>query len=335
MAERGEMRRILVTGAVGQIGSELTIELRRRYGGENVVATGHRTQPSAALCDGGPFEFLDVTRRETLEAAVERYNIDTIYHMAAVLSAVGEQKPLVAWDVNVNGLHNILEVARERNLTRVFCPSSIAVFGPEAPRENTPQETILRPTTMYGVTKVTGELLCNYYVRRFGVDVRGVRYPGISSSETLPGGGTTDYVVAIYYEAIARGRYTCFVREDTVLPMMYMPDCIRGTIELMEADFDCLQHHADFNMAAMSFSAGELAAEIKKRIPTFECEYKPDARQAIADSWPCSLDDSAARKEWGWKPEYDLAAMTADMLDTLGKRHAEGRLYPADRTTCD
>jgi nucleoside-diphosphate-sugar epimerase len=335
MAERGEMKRILVTGAVGQIGSELTIELRRRYGGENVVATGHRTQPSEALCDGGPFEFVDVTRRESLEAVIERYRIDTVYHMAAVLSAVGEQKPLVAWDVNVNGLQNLLEIARHRSLMRLFCPSSIAVFGPEAPRENTPQETILRPTTMYGVTKVTGELLCDYYVRRFGVDARGVRYPGIISSETLPGGGTTDYAVAIFYEAIAKGRYTCFVRSDTVLPMMYMPDCIRGSIELMEADFDRLQHHADFNMAAMRFSAGQLAAEIKKHIPGFECEYQPDDRQAIADSWPRSLDDSAAREEWGWQPKYDLAAMTAEMLDSLRKRHAEGRLYPTDRIACD
>jgi nucleoside-diphosphate-sugar epimerase len=329
MAERA-MSRILVTGAVGQIGSELAVELRRRYGSENVVAAGHRTKPSANLYEGGPFEFIDVTRRETLEAIVEEYQIDTIYHMAAVLSAVGEQKPHLAWNVNINGLYNILEVARERKLSRVFCPSSIAVFGPEAPRDQTPQETILRPTTMYGVSKVAGELLCDYYVKRFGVDARGVRYPGIVSNETLPGGGTTDYAVAIFYEAIANRRYTCFVREDTVLPMMYMPDCIKGTIDLMEVDSERLEHHADFNMAAMSFSAGELAAEIKKHLPDFEVEYRPDSRQAIADSWPCSLDDSAARKEWGWEPDYDLAAMTADMLEVLGKRHAEGRLYPAD-----
>jgi nucleoside-diphosphate-sugar epimerase len=335
MAESKEMTKILVTGAVGQIGSELTLELRQRYGAENVVATGHRTKPSAALCDGGPFEFIDVTRRETLEAVVEEYGIDTIYHMAAILSAVGEEKPQVAWDVNINGLYNVLELARERKLTRVFCPSSIAAFGPETPRDNTPQETILRPTTMYGLTKVSGELLCDYYVKRFGVDVRGVRYPGIISSETLPGGGTTDYAVAIYYEAVARKGYTCFVREDTVLPMMYMPDCIKGTIDLMEADFSLLEHHADFNLAAMSFSAGELAAEIKKHIPEFVCQYKPDSRQAIADSWPRSIDDSAAREEWGWQPGYDLAAMTVDMLDKLGKRHAEGGLYPAEGESCD
>jgi nucleoside-diphosphate-sugar epimerase len=274
MAERKKMSKILVTGAVGQIGSELTIELRRRYGAGNVVATGHRTKPSAVLCEGGPFEFIDVTNRQTLEAVVQEYKIDTIYHMAAILSAVGEEKPHAAWNVNINGLHNILEVARERELTRVFCPSSIAVFGPE---------TILRPTTMYGVTKVAGELLCDYYVQRFGVDARGVRYPGIISSETLPGGGTTDYAVAIYYEAVANQRYTCFVSADTVLPMMYMPDCIKGTIDLMEADAGRLVHHADFNMAAMSFSAGELAAEIVKHIPDFECVYEPDSRQAIAD----------------------------------------------------
>ena len=327
MAERGQMKRILVTGAVGQIGSELTIELRHRYGAENVVATGHRTKPTGELCESGPFEYIDVTQRETLEAVVDKYDIDTIYNMAAVLSAVGEERPLLAWNVNMNGLHNVLEVARERELTRVFCPSSIAVFGPDTPRHDTPQETILRPTTMYGVSKVAGELLCDYYVRRFGVDARGTRYPGIISSETLPGGGTTDYAVAIFYAAVEKGQYTCFVREDTVLPMMYMPDCIKGTIDLMEADFEQLEHHADFNMSAMSFSAGELAAEIKKQMPEFQVEYKPDSRQAIADSWPCSIDDSAARQEWGWQPKYDLAAMTADMLDKLQTRAAEGRLY--------
>lgn len=334
MAERGDMNRILVTGAVGQIGSELTLELRRRYGAENVVAAGHRTKPSAALCDGGPFEYVDVTHRESVEAVVDKYGIDTIYHMAAILSAVGEEKPHLAWNVNINGLYNILEIARERKLARIFCPSSIAAFGPETPRDYTPQETILRPTTMYGVTKVAGELLCEYYVRRFGVDVRGLRYPGIISSETLPGGGTTDYAVAIYYEAVAHRRYTCFVRADTVLPMMYMPDCIKGTVDLMEADFGRLKHHADFNLAAMSFSAGELAAEVKKHIPEFVCEYQPDRRQAIADSWPCSIDDSAAREEWGWQPAYDLAAMTVDMLAQLGRRHAEGQLYPGDEVAC-
>jgi len=321
---KSDMKRILVTGACGQIGSELTMALRERYGNENVVATGHRTKPSDELCQSGPFEFIDVTRRETVEEVVEKYNIDTIYHLAALLSAIGEEKPHLAWDVNINGLYNILEVARERNMTRVFCPSSIAVFGPETPRDNTPQETVLRPTTMYGVTKVAGELLCDYYFHRFGLDVRGARYPGIISSETLPGGGTTDYAVEIFYEAIQHQRYTCFLREDTVLPMMYMPDCIKGTIDLMEADLSRLKHHADFNLTAMSFSPAELVAEIKKHIPEFTCEYQPDFRQSIADSWPRTIDDSAAREEWGWEPGYDLAAMTADMLEKLGQRIGSG-----------
>ena len=321
-----EMKKILVTGACGQIGSELTLVLRQKYGGENVVATGHRTKPGQELLETGPFEFIDVSKRETVEAVIKKYDIDTIYHMAAILSVVGEQKPHLAWDVNMNGLYNILEIVREHELARVFCPSSIAAFGPETPRDNTPQETILRPRTMYGVTKVAGELLCDYYFHRFGVDVRGVRYPGIISSETPPGGGTTDYAVHIFYEAVKHKRYTCFVREDTVLPMMYMPDCIKGTIDLMEADLARLEHHSDFNMAAISFSAGELAAEIKKHIPEFTVEYEPDYRQAIADSWPRSIDDSAARQEWDWKPAYDLAAMTADMLEKLGQRHAEGKL---------
>lgn len=322
MSNHREMKRILVTGACGQIGSELTLALREKYGGENVVAAGHRTPPGPALRDSGPFEFLDVTKRDELEAVVRKYNIDTIYHMAAVLSAAGEKNPHLAWDVNINGLYNVLEVAREHGMVRVFVPSSIAVFGPETPRDPAPQETVLRPTTMYGLTKVTGELLGNYYVRRFGLDVRGVRYPGIISSETLPGGGTTDYAVEIFYEAIRHKRYTCFVREDTVLPMMYMPDCIRATLMLMEADFARLKHHTDFNLAGLSFSAGELAAEIKKHIPEFVCEYQPDFRQQIADSWPRTVDDRAAREEWGWSPRYDLPTMVADMLEKLSRKLA-------------
>lgn len=322
-----DARKILVTGAVGQIGSELTVALRERYGHENVVAAGHHTPPSPELRDSGPFEFIDVTRKEELEAVIARFQIDTIYHMAAILSAAGERRPQLCWDVNMNGLRNILEIARERRLTRLFCPSSIAVFGPETPRENTPQEAVLRPRTMYGVTKVAGELLCNYYARHLGVDVRGVRYPGIISNVTPPGGGTTDYAVEIYYEAVQNRRYTCFVRKDTVLPMMYMPDCIKATIDLMEADFGGLKHHADFNLAAISFSAGELAAEIQKHIPEFMVVYEPDpVKQAIADSWPRTIDDSAAREEWGWQPDYDLARMTADMLAKLGQRFAKAVL---------
>ncbi len=315
-----EMKRILVTGACGQIGSELTLALRERYGHENVVASDIRTPPCAILQDSGSFEFLDVTRREALEAIVRKYRIDTIYHLAAILSATGEKNPHLAWGVNINGLYNVLEVAREHDIARVFVPSSIAVFGPETPRDPAPQETVLRPTTMYGLTKVTGELLGAYYVRRFGLDVRGVRYPGIISAETPPGGGTTDYAVEIFYEAIQHKRYTCFVREDTVLPMMYMPDCIRAAIMLMEADFSRLRHHTDFNVAGLSFSAGELAAEIKKHIPDFVCEYAPDFRQQIADSWPRTVDDRAAREEWGWAPQYDLPTMVADMLEQLRRK---------------
>jgi nucleoside-diphosphate-sugar epimerase len=325
---QNEMSKILVTGAVGQIGSELTMALRERYGHENVVAAGHRTAPSPLLRDSGPFETVDVCHKERLAEVVAKHEIDTIYHLAAILSAVGEQKPQLCWQVNMGGLTNVLEVARERQLVRIFCPSSIAVFGCHTPCDNTPQETILSPTTMYGVTKVAGEHLCDYYAARLNVDVRGVRYPGIISSETLPGGGTTDYAVAIYYEAIARGRYTCFVNEETVLPMMYMPDAIKAAIDLMETDRSRLRHQSNFNLTAMSFSAGELAAEIEKHIPGFEVTYEPDFRQAIADSWPRTIDDSAAREEWGWEPDYDLAAMTEDMLARLSKRHAKGELYP-------
>ena len=320
------MNRILVTGAVGQIGSELTTALRKRYGAENIVAAGHHTNPSAALREGGPFERLDVKDKEQIEGVVDRYNIDTIFHMAAILSAVGEDKPQLAWQVNMGGLYNILEVAREQHIDRIFSPSSIAAFGPETPPDPAPQAPPLRPTTMYGVTKVAGELLGDYYVRRFGLDVRGLRYPGIISSETLPGGGTTDYAVEIFYEALKKKHYTCFVRADTVLPMMYMPDCIKATIDVMEADFTRLVHHCDFNLASMSFSAGELAREIGKHISEFTCEYKPDKRQAIADSWPRTIDDTAARKEWGWEPSYNLTKMTADMIEKLSTRLASGTL---------
>jgi nucleoside-diphosphate-sugar epimerase len=320
------MKRLLVTGATGQIGSELTAALRKKYGGDNVVAVGHKRKPSDELVSSGPFEFVDVGDKKSLEKAVNKYGVDTVYHMAAVLSATGEQNPQAAWNLNTGGLYNVLEIAREHGLTRVFWPSSIAVFGPTAPRTDTPQETVMIPRTMYGVTKVAGELLCNYYFVKYGVDVRGVRYPGIISSETPPGGGTTDYAVEIYYEALKKKRYTCFVREDTVLPMMYMPDCLKATIDLMEADLSRVNRHDSYNVAGMSFSAGQLAAEIRKHVADFKCDYKPDFRQKIADSWPMSIDDSAARKDWGWRPSYNLATMTTDMVQKLSKRLAQGRL---------
>lgn len=321
------MKRILVNGAAGQIGSELTLELRRVYGAGNVVATGHKTLPSAALRESGPYETMDVTDGQAVATVIEKYRINEVYHLAALLSGVGEQHPQRCWKVNVEGLHTMLELARERAGLRLFCPSSIAVFGRGTPRDHTPQETVLAPTTMYGVTKVTGELLCDYYHRRFGVDVRGLRYPGIISSETLPGGGTTDYAVEIFYKAIEKGRYACFLRADTVLPMLYMPDAIKAAIDLMEADAARLLHPTNYNLTGMSFSAAELAAAIKQHIPGLAVSYQPDFRQAIADSWPRSIDDSAARREWNWKPVFDLPAMTTDMLDKLRQRHAAGKLY--------
>jgi nucleoside-diphosphate-sugar epimerase len=314
-----DKRRILVTGACGQIGSELCLALREECGADRVIITDI-AEPPAKLRDSGPFEFLNVTQRGAIAAIVDRYNIGTIYHMAALLSATGEKKPHVAWDVNINGLYKILEIARERRVSRVFWPSSIAAFGPETPKDDTPQETVMRPTTMYGITKVAGELLGNYYVERFDMDVRGVRYPGIISSKTLPGGGTTDYAVEMFYDALKHQRYACFLERDTVLPMMYMPDCIHATLMLMNAPFGDLEHHTDFNVSALSFSPQELAAEIKKHIPAFEIEYKPDYRQDIADSWPRTIDDSAARREWGWRPRYDLSDMVEDMLETLRKK---------------
>lgn len=318
--------RILVTGAVGQIGSELTLELRKRCGNENVIAAGHRTEPSAKLRESGPFVRMDVTDRAQIERVVDQYAINTMYHLAALLSAVGEENPQLAWNVNLGGLYNILETARDHELRRVFVPSSIAVFGPDTPCDCAPQKTILRPTTMYGVTKVAGELLGEYYVRRYGLDVRGLRYPGIISSETLPGGGTTDYAVEIFYAAIKQKRYTCFVREDTVLPMMYMPDCLKAFVTLMEAPLSSLRHHGDYNVGALSFNPRELAAEIRRHISGFDVRYEPDYRQAIADSWPESVDDSASREDWGWSPGYDLPAMVEDMIEVLGARHREGGL---------
>lgn len=314
------MGRVLVTGSTGQIGSELIIELSKKYGPENIVATSHIKPPSEVMQRSALLESLDVTDKHALSKLIQKYDIRTIYHLAGILSAAGEKNPTLAWKVNMDGLCNILEVARDLGISRIFWPSSIAVFGPEAPRVQTPQQTALIPTTIYGVTKVAGELLCNYYHTKFGVDVRSIRYPGIISSETLPGGGTTDYAVEIFYEAIRRRRYTSFVRRETVLPMLYMPDCIHATLKLMEVDSSKIEIRTSYNMGGLTFSVEDLAEEIKKYIPQLVVEYKPDFRQEIADSWPKSIDDSAASEDWGWKPTYDLSSMTREMIEKLSKR---------------
>ncbi|MDA3911516.1 MAG: L-threonine 3-dehydrogenase [Bacteroidales bacterium] len=313
------MKRILVTGALGQIGSELTDALRDKYGKDNVVASDLQ-EPCAETKAAGPCEIIDVLDKNALDAVVKHYKVDTIYHLGAILSAVGEKNPQLAYQVNMNGLFNVLEVAREQKLERVLVPSSIAAFGPDSPKNNTPNDTIQRPTSMYGVTKVAGELLGNYYVKRFGVDVRGVRYPGIISYKTLPGGGTTDYAIDIFYEALKNKKYTSFLGPDSRLPMMFMSDAIKSIMDLAEAPFESLKHHADYNVAAVSFTPQELADAIKKRIPEFEISYEPDYRQEIADSWPASLDDSCAREEWGWSHEYGLEEMVDIMLEKIQEK---------------
>jgi nucleoside-diphosphate-sugar epimerase len=316
------MKRILVTGATGQIGSELIPALRKKYGAGNVVAAAHRARPDQALQEAGPLVFLDVCDRSALEGIVRHYAIDTIYHLAALLSAVAEGDPQRAWEINMQGLVNVLEVARQQHCA-VFFPSSIAAFGPDTPLRHTPQTTIQRPHTVYGVTKVAGELLCDYYYRRFGVDTRGVRYPGLISSVAKPGGGTTDYAVEIFYAATEGRVFTCPLRDDTTLAMMYMPDALRAAIELMEADPVRLEDRNAFNLAAMSFTPAELAAAIKKSLPDFTMVYAVDPlRQGIAENWPAGLDDSAARRQWGWQPAYDLAATVTDMLARLAARRA-------------
>lgn len=311
------MNRILITGATGQIGSELTLALRGIYGNEQVVASGRKHAPSSGIRESGPFVYLDVTDFRGLTELVGDYNIYTIYHLAALLSAVAESSPQLAWHVNMTGLTNVLEVARQHGC-RVFFPSSIGVFGPTTPAEHTPQDTLQQPTTIYGITKLSGELLCNYYYNRYGVDCRGVRYPGLISSVTRPGGGTTDYAVEIFYAAVSGVPYTCFLKPDTRLDMMYMPDAIRAAITLMAAESNSISHRNGYNITAMNFTPEELALAIRKHIPGFTMRYEVDpVRQAIADSWPRSMDDSVARREWGWEPHFDMDAMVSGMLDKL------------------
>jgi nucleoside-diphosphate-sugar epimerase len=314
------MNRILITGATGQIGSELTRALRIKCGGANVIAAGHQRRPDKDTAEQGPFFRIDVTHREAVEKIVAENRVDTIFHLASLLSADAEKKPQRAWEVNMGGLMNVLDIARMHGCA-VFFPSSIGAFGPLTPAENTPQDTIQRPNTMYGITKVSGELLCDYYHQRFGVDTRGVRYPGLISYQTLPTGGTTDYAVHIFRSAIRYKRYDCFLKQGTRLDMMYMPDAIKAAIDLMEADAGRLKHRNGYNITAMSFAPEELAAAIRKRIPDFVMNYDVDpVRQAIAESWPRHMDDSVARREWGWNPEFDLEAMVDDMLKNLSAR---------------
>lgn len=313
------MKNILVTGCLGQIGTELVKKLRKGYGADHVVGSDVKTTGVEKLGDG-PFEILDVRESQTIAGLVEKYNIDTIMHLAGLLSAVGEMKPQLAWQINAGGLFNVLEVAREKR-TAIFFPSSIAAFGPGTPLDHTPQDTIQRPATMYGITKVTGELLCDYYHLKYGLDTRGVRFPGLISYETEPGGGTTDYAVDIYYKAITDGHYDSFIAAGTYMDMMYMPDAINAVVQLMEADGAKLKHRNAFNISAMSFEPEEIAASIRKFMPNFTMGYKVDpVRQAIAESWPNSLDVSAAKEEWGFNPQYDLDKMTEDMLMHLKEK---------------
>ncbi len=310
--------KILVIGASGQIGVELTLALRKLYGNNNVIASDLREQ-NPLLEGTGPYVSLDVMNREMLHVQVIRQNITQIYLLAAILSATGEKNPSLAWHLNMQGLLNVLDIAREEQLHKIYWPSSIAVFGPSSPRQNCPQQTIIEPVTVYGISKYAGEFWCNYYHHRFGVDVRSLRYPGLISYKSAPGGGTTDYAIEIFHEALEEKKYECFLKPDTYLPMMYMPDAIRATIELMEAPAEKISVRTSYNLSAMSFSPQEIADEIRKHIPEFSITYHPDYRQAIADSWPQSIDDSKARADWGWKEVYDLPAMTKDMLENLGK----------------
>ena len=315
------MKNILVIGATGQIGSELTMELRKRYGGDHVVAGYIKgAEPKGELLESGPSALADVTNGQQITDVVNKYNIDSIYNLAALLSVVAEHKPLLAWHIGIDGLLNVLEVAREHHCA-VFTPSSIGSFGPETPHVMTPQDTIQRPRTIYGVSKVTTELLSEYYFHKYGVDTRSVRFPGIISYVTPPGGGTTDYAVDIYYYAVRGEKFVCPIPQGTLMDMMYMPDALHAAIQLMEADPTRLIHHNGFNVAAMSFAPETIYAEIKKLRPQFEMTYEVDPlKAAIADSWPDCMDDSCARNEWDWRPQYDLQSMTTDMLDKLSKK---------------
>jgi nucleoside-diphosphate-sugar epimerase len=317
---------VLVIGACGQLGSELTLELRNMYGGSNVVAADISAPKQADLRDSGPFEKVDVLDTKVLAELASKYKFKQIYHLAAVLSATGEKNPKFAWKLNMEGLFNVLDLSLEHKVEKVYWPSSIAVFGPNTPRQNTPQHTIMDPNTVYGISKQAGERWCEYYFEKYGLDVRSLRYPGLIGYKALPGGGTTDYAVDIYHKALENATYECFLSENTYLPMMYMPDALKSTLDLMHAPAEQVKVRSSYNLSAMSFSPKEITASIQKSIPDFQITYKPDYRQQIADSWPQSIDDSAAQQDWGWKPAYYLDAMTEDMLLNLKKMKEEQTL---------
>ncbi len=314
------MDKILIIGAGGQIGVELTLALRNIYGRNNVIATDIREEHPLLKEDNGPFMHLDVMDVKEVAKVIAQENITQVYLLAAILSATGESKPIWAWDINMQSLLNLLEICRENKVKKFYWPSSIAAFGPNTPKQQTPQHTIIEPVTVYGISKYAGELWCQYYHQRYGLDIRSLRYPGLISWKSAPGGGTTDYAIDIYIEALKKKHFTCFLAEDTYLPMMYMNDAIRGTIELMEAPADQIKNRTAYNLSAMSFSPKEIAASIRKHIPGFMIDYAPDYRQQIAASWPQSIDDSEARADWGWKHEFDMDKMTVDMLDNLKKK---------------
>lgn len=310
--------RILIIGACGQIGSELTLKLRELYGTDNVIASDIRKGEQDVFYTG-PFEIVDATSYQQIETLVDKYKVDEVYLMAALLSATAEKKPALAWDLNMNSLFHVLNLAKEGKIKKIFWPSSIAVFGPTTPKQNTPQYTVMEPSTVYGISKQAGERWCEYYFNKYGVDVRSIRYPGLISWKTPPGGGTTDYAVDIYYKAVADNKYTCFLSEDTELPMMYMDDAIRATVGIMQADKEKIKIRSSYNLSAMSFTPKEIAAVIAKEKPGFEISYEPDFRQAIADSWPSSINDAEARNDWNWQHDYDLESMTKVMLENLSK----------------
>ncbi|WP_394420550.1 NAD-dependent epimerase/dehydratase family protein [Tenacibaculum mesophilum] len=313
---------ILILGACGQIGTELTQKLRAIYGADNVIASDIR-EGNAEMMSSGPFEIIDATNQEQILSVVQKHKVTQVYLMAAMLSATAEKYPLKGWDLNMTSLLAVLELAREKHIQKIYWPSSMAAFGPTSPKMNTPQQTIMEPSTVYGISKVAGEHWCNYYHDKYGVDVRSIRYPGIISWKTLPGGGTTDYAVDIYFDALKKGTFECFLSENTRLPMMYMDDAINATIQLMQADEENIKTRTSYNLAAISFTPAEIAAEIKKYIPEFTITYNPDFRQAIADSWPQVIDDSAARKDWGWRHQFDLASMTKDIITNLQAKTEE------------